>query len=446
MPAFSTPEVRLTVAIGWSLLHILWQGSFLGIVLAVALRAIRNSPATSRYALCCGALAALVLCLPLTLVQIELTAGYPAAAALLSVPLLAGNGTALSKAAGSTTSGLLGFVRTLQPWLPALIWAWILGAGLKAICIVAGLMRSRVLRSTLQPCNVAPLLEMVRRLSEALGISQNVQLLVSPDTGIPVVMGWRKPAIVLPPSFLRDLSSEEMETVIAHELAHIRRRDYPMNVAQAGVEALFFYHPAMWWISRQIRREREHCCDDIAVRVSGSPLVCAKALSALEERRSSTVSSLSPAASQGDLTMRIRRILASQPDKPLRGGATISLVSLSLCTFALLAALSLAAADTMSPLIAEASAPSPVGSTSKQSSSQPPNMDCTYYKRVAGTGPSGAPARMEPHPGSCVDTGSDTGTFYCKQTDNDQQQQEQSACQWKVQRLHQWQKQLKKSK
>lgn len=322
---------------------------------------------------------------------------------------------------------------------------WVLGTGFWAIRIVAGLIRSRTLRLTSRVCNAAPLLEMVRRMSEALGVSQNVQLLISPATGIPVVMGWRKPAILLPPSFLQDLSLEEMETIIVHELAHVARRDYPTNVAQAGVEALFFYHPVVWWISRQIRREREHCCDDIAVRVSRSPLLCAKALTALEERRSSTVPSLSPAASRGDLTMRIRRILASEPNKPLRRGVTISLVSLSLCTSALLAVLSLAVADTMSPLLAEASTPNLVSSHSNQNSSKPPNMDCTYYERAGGTGVSGAPAKMVPHPGTCVDTGSDTGTFYCKQVDTDQQQ-EQIACQWKVQSLHQWQKQLKGSK
>ena len=143
--------------------------------------------------------------------------------------------------------------------------------------------------------------------------------------------------------------------------------------------------------------------------------------------------------------MRIRRILASEPNKTPRRGVTISLVSLSLCTSVLLAVLSLGVADTMSPLMAAASAPNLAGSSSKQSSSQPPNMDCTYYMRVGGTDVSGAPTKMVPQPGGCVDTGNDTGTFYCKQIDTDQQQ-EQNACQWKVQRLHQWQKQLKGSK
>jgi hypothetical protein len=264
---------------------------------------------------------------------------------------------------------------------------------------------------------------------------------------MPVVTGWQKPAILLPPSFLRDLSSAEMETIIVHELAHIQRRDYPANVAQAALEALFFYHPAVWWIARQIRREREHCCDDIALRVTGSPLACAKALTTLEERRSSAVPALLPASSQGDLTMRIRRILAPDRNKPLRRGVTYSVVSLSLCTATLLVALSFAVANTMRPLIAEAAAtPNPAELSSKQRSPQPPNMDCTYYKRPLAISASAETGKWVSHPGSCVDTGSDTGTFYCRQIDEDQQQQKQSACQWKVQRLHQWQKQLQESK
>ena len=132
--------------------------------------------------------------------------------------------------------------------------------------------------------------------------------------------------------------------------------------------------------------------------------------------------------------MRIRRLLTPEPATPLRRGVVISLASLSLCTAALLAVLSLAVADTMSPLMAEAAAPDPAAASSKHTQSQPPGMACTYYKHILGP-----PEHSEPHPGLCVDTGRDTGTFYCQQTDENKQQQEQSACEWKVQRLHQWQ-------
>jgi beta-lactamase regulating signal transducer with metallopeptidase domain len=435
MPALPAPEARLAAAFGWSLMHFLWQGSLAGLVLAVALRPLRKAPATTRYALCCGAFATLALFPLLTFLRIELTAAHSAATALSDLPLPGAAASVLSQAGGSRGRGLLTLIRGVERWLPAILLVWILGAGLAAARIAAGLIRSRRLRMASRATIAGAISEDVQRLASALGISQNIDLLVSTGTGIPVVTGWRKPAILLPPSAMQDLSAEEMETILAHEVAHIQRRDYPVNVAQAVVEALFFYHPVVWWVSRQIRREREHCCDDIALRVSGSPLACAKALTALEERRSSAVPILSPAASRGDLTMRIRRLLASEPTTPIRRGVVISLASLSLCTAALLAVLSLAVADTMSPLMAQAAAPGSAATRGKLTTTPlPPNMDCYYYK-------SG-----KPHPGYCVDTGSDTGTFYCRQVDGALQQQEQKACQWKVQRLHQWEKQLSESK
>ena len=132
--------------------------------------------------------------------------------------------------------------------------------------------------------------------------------------------------------------------------------------------------------------------------------------------------------------MRIRRLLKPEPTTPLRRWRAISLASLGLGSLALLAVLSLAAADTMSPLMAEATGPNPGAASTKQTKSQAPDMACTYYKHIVGP-----PERAEPHAGVCVDTGRDTGTFYCRQTDEDKKEQEQSACQWKVQRLHQWQ-------
>jgi beta-lactamase regulating signal transducer with metallopeptidase domain len=434
MSALSVPEARLVAAFGWSLLHFLWQGSLAGLVLAVALRTMRKAPATTRYALCCGAFATLALFPLLTFLRIELTAAHPAATTLSHLSLPGAEASVLSSAGGSAGRGLLGSIRTVERWLPAILVVWILGAGLAAARIAAGLIRSRRLRMASRASVAGPLSELMGRLEGTLGISQNIDLLVSPGTRIPVVTGWRRPAILLPPSAVQDLSPEEMETILAHELAHIRRRDFPVNVAQAAVEALLFYHPVVWWVSRQVRREREHCCDDIALRVSGSPLACAKALTALEERRSSAVPILSPAASRGDLTMRIRRLLAAEPTTPIYRGVAISLASLSLCTAALLAVLSLAVADTMNPLMAEAAAPDPAAASSKHSQSQPPGMACTYYKHILGP-----PEHSEPHPGLCVDTGRDTGTFYCQQTDENKRQQEQSACQWKVQRLHEWQ-------
>ena len=102
---------------------------------------------------------------------------------------------------------------------------------------------------------------------------------------VPMVIGWLRPVILLPVAATTGLSSEQLEAILAHELAHVARRDYLVNLLQSVVETLLFYHPAVWWVSNQIRVEREHCCDDIAVAVSGNVLVYARALTELEELR-----------------------------------------------------------------------------------------------------------------------------------------------------------------
>ena len=107
----------------------------------------------------------------------------------------------------------------------------------------------------------------LRRLCGQLRIRRPVRLLESALVDVPMVIGWLRPVILLPASALSGLTPQQLEAIIAHELAHIRRHDYLINLLQSLIETLLFYHPAVWWVSRQIRREREHCCDDLAVAV-----------------------------------------------------------------------------------------------------------------------------------------------------------------------------------
>jgi len=125
---------------------------------------------------------------------------------------------------------------------------------------------------------------------------------------VPTVIGWLRPVILLPASALTGLSAEQLEALLAHELAHIRRYDYLVNLLQTTIETLFFYHPAVWWVSTQVRQEREHCCDDLAVAACGDVLTYARALTALEQLRGSEPQ-LAVAASGGSLLVRIQRLL-----------------------------------------------------------------------------------------------------------------------------------------
>jgi GWxTD domain-containing protein len=125
---------------------------------------------------------------------------------------------------------------------------------------------------------------------------------------VPTVIGWLRPAVLLPIGCLTGLSTIQIEAIFVHELAHIRRHDYLVSIFQSIVEAVLFYHPAVWWVSRQVRREREESCDDLAVKISGDSLAYAKALSVLEERRGS-LPAVAVSANGGVLATRIKRLL-----------------------------------------------------------------------------------------------------------------------------------------
>ena len=124
-----------------------------------------------------------------------------------------------------------------------------------------------------------------RRLAYRLGLPAAAHVVESALVDVPTVVGWLRPAILLPIAALASLSPAQVEAILAHELAHIRRHDYAVNVLQTIAETLLFYHPAVWWISKRIRAEREHCCDDIAVAVCGDPVGYAQALAELESWR-----------------------------------------------------------------------------------------------------------------------------------------------------------------
>ena len=151
---------------------------------------------------------------------------------------------------------------------------------------------------------------------------------------VPAVIGWCRPVLLLPASALAGLTAVQLEAIIAHELAHIRRHDYLINGLQSVIETVLFYHPAVWWLSGRIREEREHCCDDVAVAACGDAVAYGRALADLDELRQ-TEGALVIAANGGSLTRRIQR-LVSAPVPPSRGG----LAALVFCGLAIAVACS----------------------------------------------------------------------------------------------------------
>ena len=160
--------------------------------------------------------------------------------------------------------------------------------------------------------------EILRKLGARIGLSRPVRLLVSALVQVPTVVGWLRPVVLVPVGALGGLPAGHLEALLLHELAHIRRHDYLVNMLQSVAEALLFYHPAVWWVSGHIRAERELCCDDVAVSVSGDALTYARALAQLESYRPAHLSA-AVAANGGSLPDRIAQVAgpvaASRPHR-----------------------------------------------------------------------------------------------------------------------------------
>lgn len=305
----------LLQAMGWTLLHSLWQGALLALLAEAALWLGRRGSAELRYAIAFATLGLLVLAFAGTLVWI-LAGGDSLSTAdpVLIAPM--GEG-------GRIGGWMFRLHGIFGLWIPWLFLAWFLGFSLRLVQV--GQAVTWLYGPCLGSLQPPPAEWLVRfealrvrahvRIPVRLGLSDRVDSLV--------VLGWLKPVVLVPAAALLALPPEALEALLAHELAHVRRGDFLANLVQTLAEALLFYHPAVWWLSRRIRQEREHCCDDAAVRTCGDPILYASALLGLEELRSHSnlIPDLAPAASGGKLMSRIQRILrprfTSTPIPPL---------------------------------------------------------------------------------------------------------------------------------
>ncbi|MEL6924801.1 MAG: M56 family metallopeptidase, partial [Bacteroidota bacterium] len=156
----------------------------------------------------------------------------------------------------------------------------------------------------------------VKDLTRELHLAKAVKLAESSLVKVPMVIGYLKPVILLPIGTINALSTEEVEAILAHELAHVSRNDYLLNIFQSLVEVLFYFNPAVWWISANIRSERENCCDDIAIRLCGNPLIYAKALVKIQELyQPAPQLAMSFAGRKNQLLDRVKRILNQPQNK-----------------------------------------------------------------------------------------------------------------------------------
>jgi beta-lactamase regulating signal transducer with metallopeptidase domain len=309
-----SPDV--THALGWALIHSLWQ--CLGMAaLAALLMALYRRP-SFRYLVGVGALA-LMLVMPVATFFILMKPAVPVQAVLGSSPvpsISAAPATADSSPVAALSSVEIGAVtaitgsphRPLLPdVLPWLVGAWLFGVTLLSLRLAGGFMLLEHKRRKQSGALSPRILAICEELQLKLGLHRAIRYLQCDWLQAPAVIGWVRPVVFLPVAALTGLSELQLRAVITHELAHIRRRDAYVNLFQILAETLLFYHPAVWWLNKRIRAERELCCDEIAVSLSGSRLEYAQALTLMAEWEKTPF--LAMAVNRGPLSERVFHIM-----------------------------------------------------------------------------------------------------------------------------------------
>jgi beta-lactamase regulating signal transducer with metallopeptidase domain len=300
-------EQPVTQALGVALAHFVWQGAAIALGVGALLSCMGRRPARERYALACLGLLVMVV-LPVasfgSVLAGAASGGSSASATLGEGALTWTPALTLARWAGAR-------LETLRPWLMS---AWMCGVLLLSLRTVFSWRQAQALarEGTRRPGDTV--MRALVRMTERTRVSRPVRLLESVNIEVPTVVGLWRPLILVPTSTLTGLSVAQLEAVLAHELAHIRRHDYLVNLLQALVETALFYHPAVWWLSSRIREEREHCADDVAVECCGDALLYSRALATLEQLRG-RIPAPAVAASGGSLLQRIQRLLVAPQDR-----------------------------------------------------------------------------------------------------------------------------------
>jgi beta-lactamase regulating signal transducer with metallopeptidase domain len=350
-------ESAVGLRLGWALLHSLWQIALVVGVGACLLALIRKS-ARARYAVAYGALM-LALLVPLAtlfvgtappsqteLQPFQVVSAQPGGAepiqpegtgpftSIPQTPMLddtfvpwyapteasAPFEVVVDTASRPDVPRFGKMIESTATWLGPF---WLFGVFVLALRQLGGWWLARRMGASAESLDNEVLCGIVERLSHSMGMRRRVRVLRSSLAGVPMVLGAFRPAVLVPVALATGLPPQQWEAILAHELAHIRRYDFLMNLVQVVVETLLFYHPALWWLSRRVRIERELCCDDVAALYCGTPTILAEALVAIETSRAASRLAVAAVGSIGrhSTLHRVRRLLGvSEPGR--RRGTT----------------------------------------------------------------------------------------------------------------------------
>lgn len=336
------PE-EIIEAFGWTIFHSIWQISLIAIVLVTLLVLLNKFSARIKYILAFLALASALIwststwyssytyALKKTEIKKAVLANPVQVAELLKEKIV-NQPIANKKGQKTGTLERLKFKATLQPFIPLVFFFWVLGVLFFLFRMTGGMLYIMQLRNR----HILPLgadwLTKIKGYMDYIRINKKVEVLQSSLAKVPMIIGYFKPVLLFPASLISGLGTKEIEAIIVHELAHIKRNDYLFNIIQSFIETIFFYHPAIWIISKIIRNERENSCDDLALKITQDKLSYIKALAASQNYISLKPQQAVAFASKGGLLNRVKRIQnhTHMKKKGLEGFIATSLIFISI--------------------------------------------------------------------------------------------------------------------
>ncbi len=358
-------------ALGWTLLHSLWQGAVIALLTGLALVLLRKYPAAVRYLVTLTA-----LCATLSVAIFTFLRYYPApgragqlASAMAGSPEISVIATAEASETKYLTTVVAQFTGYFANHFPLLVTAWAVGVLVLLLRFAGGVALVQRLKSYQTGPAAGQWQEKADGMARRMGLHKTVRLLESGLAKVPMTIGYLKPVILLPAGTLTGLPPAQLEAILAHELAHICRHDYLANLLQSLIEILLFFNPAVWWLSARVREEREHCCDDMAVSVCGDSLTFALALVHLQNwytNPGAPAGALAVTGTRGMLLGRIKRLMDQPRRSPgfIEGFIVAGVLLLGIATVSVSASASLNGVSrqekqtaSAAPLFVEAEAP-----------------------------------------------------------------------------------------
>jgi beta-lactamase regulating signal transducer with metallopeptidase domain len=328
---------NLNYAIGWTVIHSLWQATAAAILSGIVMIILRKKTAQTRYIIHNVALFSVLIAAVVTfniyyqesalvVAKESLVANANLQSTGMSTIELIDNQIITSEKMTTTlplpilsesTISMAGMKVYFNEHIYFVVLIWLLGVGLFILKLLGGISYVYYLRSQHNFSVDEYWLDMVDNLSRKVNIKRNIALVESALVRSPVVVGYLKPMILFPISAINRLNPNEVEAILAHEIAHVMRHDYVFNIIQSVIEALFYFNPAVWWISANIRAERENCCDDVAIALCGNSLTYAKSLVVVQEMQyySAAFAMGFAGQRQNQLLLRIQRVLNQSNNK-----------------------------------------------------------------------------------------------------------------------------------